>query len=165
MILKLQDFENRLLSLDEKMGPIQENTSQLSMAKSNISLTFIEIEKTHDYFRLASELGHIINRGMTDNPIIFFDVCISLCVNVWSISLNHMCNNRHALYCLVLHQAVERIIVAKAYFSQHRGMKSSLTALTTIEALLKVTTYHTMYCLQYTVCIPCTLLGNITTHN
>jgi hypothetical protein len=46
----------------------------LSTAKSNIGLTLIEIQKTNEYFRLASENGGIITKGMRGNYQNFFEV-------------------------------------------------------------------------------------------
>eukprot|EP00602_Paraphysomonas_sp_CaronLab_P002363 CAMPEP_0185033494 /NCGR_PEP_ID=MMETSP1103-20130426/22481_1 /TAXON_ID=36769 /ORGANISM="Paraphysomonas bandaiensis, Strain Caron Lab Isolate" /LENGTH=656 /DNA_ID=CAMNT_0027569775 /DNA_START=21 /DNA_END=1988 /DNA_ORIENTATION=- len=73
MLWKLRDFESRLASLDKKMLPIQNSTSKLSTAKTNIGLTFIEIEKTNEYFRLASENSSIITKGLRGNSENFFE--------------------------------------------------------------------------------------------
>ncbi len=97
MLWKLRDFDSRLLALDKKMLPIQnvrklkeifqltdhitdsicyyyQSTAKLSTAKSNLGLTFIEIQKTNEYFRLASENSTTISKGMRGNSQNFFEV-------------------------------------------------------------------------------------------
>jgi hypothetical protein len=95
MLQKLKDFENRLTKLDEELLPIQnviyilkiyfllyyvlfyvtsQSTSRLSLAKKNIGLTYMEIERTNEYFRLANESGNIVSKGPRVNFNEFFEV-------------------------------------------------------------------------------------------
>lgn len=74
ILSRLKDFEHRLSRLDQQILPIQSSTTRLSNAKKNIGLTFIEIEKTHDYFRLANDSGAVITKGLKDNFDNFFEV-------------------------------------------------------------------------------------------
>jgi hypothetical protein len=75
MLWRLQQFENRLSNLDEKMRPIQKSTTKLSASKRNVGLTYLEIEKTHEYFQLAKENSVVIANGFKQEAVAeFFDV-------------------------------------------------------------------------------------------
>lgn len=75
MLWRLQQFEHRLSNLDEKMRPIQKTTTTLSTTKRNVGLTFLEIEKTHEYFQLAKENSAVIASGFKQESVIdFFEV-------------------------------------------------------------------------------------------
>ena len=75
MLFRLQQFENRLSNLDVKMRPIQETTTILSTSKKNVSLTFLEIEKTYEYFQLAKENSIVIANGFKQDSVVdFFEV-------------------------------------------------------------------------------------------
>jgi hypothetical protein len=75
MLWRLQQFEHRLSNLDEKMRPIQKTTTTLSVSKRNVGLTFLEIEKTHEYFQLAKENSAVIAIGFKQEPVVeFFEV-------------------------------------------------------------------------------------------
>ena len=79
MLWRLQQFEHRLSNLDEKMRPIQKTTTKLSTTKRNVGLTFMEIEKTHEYFQLAKENSAVIASGFKQEPVIdFFEVSRSV---------------------------------------------------------------------------------------
>lgn len=43
MLKQLEQFENRLTILDDKMRPIQNTTSHYTKAKENIALTLLEV--------------------------------------------------------------------------------------------------------------------------
>ena len=45
----------------------------MSRAKKNITLTVVEIEKTHEYFRISSGCQSIINGGIERNYADFFE--------------------------------------------------------------------------------------------
>lgn len=75
MLWRLQQFEHRLSNLDEKMLPIQKSTTTLSVSKRNVGLTFLEIEKTHEYFQLAKENSAVIASGFKQDSVEdFFEV-------------------------------------------------------------------------------------------
>ena len=51
-------------------------TESLTRAKKNISAAVIEIEKTHEYFRISSYYQDTINNGIKRNDYVeYFDVC------------------------------------------------------------------------------------------
>jgi hypothetical protein len=54
------------------MVPIHEKTVPLMRARQNIGDTLLEIEKTHEYFRICSDLEPIISKGIKDNQTDFF---------------------------------------------------------------------------------------------
>lgn len=89
------------------MRPIQDATEHLSRAKRNITLAVVEIERTHEYFRISSMCYDVINAGIkTANYTEFFD-------------------------------AMERLASARKFFIAHREIKSSGTAIMNIDQLLK----------------------------
>jgi hypothetical protein len=89
------------------MRPIQDATEHLSRAKRNITLAVVEIERTHEYFRISSMCYDVINAGIkTQRYAEFFD-------------------------------AMERLASARKFFIAHREIKSSGTAIMNIDQLLK----------------------------
>jgi hypothetical protein len=89
------------------MRPIQTATESLSRAKQNITLAVIEIEKTHEYFRISSSCQDIISGGIkSGNYEDFFD-------------------------------AMDRLSNARKFFVSHREIKSSGSAIINIDSLLK----------------------------
>lgn len=64
------------------MRPIQKSTTTLSTSKRNLGLTFLEIEKTHEYFQLAKENSAVIANGFKHESVVeFFEVsnCMVVC--------------------------------------------------------------------------------------
>jgi hypothetical protein len=107
MLSRLQRFEERLGSIDNKMRPIQITTENYSKAKGNISSTLEEVSKTYEYFRIAADVKVIINQGYKPaTQKQFFD-------------------------------ALGRLSQAKKFFEDHREIKSSMTVLMTIDTLLR----------------------------
>ena len=51
MLIKLEKFDTKLTTLEEKMQPLQVSTSHYTRAKENIALTLVEVNKTYEYFR------------------------------------------------------------------------------------------------------------------
>ena len=89
------------------MRPIQDATEHLSRAKRNITLAVVEIERTHEYFRISSMCYDVINAGIKSRSYTeFFD-------------------------------AMERLSSARKFFIAHREIKSSGTAIMNIDQLLK----------------------------
>lgn len=108
MLLKLEKFEQRLTTLDEKMKPIQKATSHYTKAKENISLTLIEVNKTYEYFRIANEVKAVIHKGLNSNT-----------QEQYFNALNRLSN-------------------AKSFFENHLEIKSASNALTNIDVLQTV---------------------------
>lgn len=109
MLAKLEKFEHRLTDLDDKMRPIQTTTKHYTRAKENINLTLLEVGKTYEYFRVASDVKETIGVG-----------------------LNNKAHHKEFF------KSLERLSNAKIYFESHKEIKSSLTVLTTIDLLLNV---------------------------
>jgi len=78
MIHKLEGFETRLIELDRKMRPVQEETQRYTAAKDNISKTLMEVGKTYEYFRVASEVKDVINCGFAANQKAYLEALIKV---------------------------------------------------------------------------------------
>ena len=109
MLSKLEKFEHRLTDLDDKMRPIQTTTKHYTRAKENINLTLLEVGKTYEYFRVASDVKDIIALGIQNKV-----------------------QNKEFF------KSLERLSNAKSYFETHQEIKSSVAVLTTIDLLLNV---------------------------
>jgi hypothetical protein len=108
MLGKLERFEHRLTDLDEKMKPIQTTTKHYTRAKENISLTLVEVLKTCEYFRIATEVKDVVNAGFTsETQEEFFE-------------------------------ALGKLSKAKRFFETHTEIKASSGMLATIDGLLTV---------------------------
>ena len=108
MLSKLERFERRLGYLDDKMRPIQTTTKHYTKAKENISLTLIEVGKTYEYFRAATEVKDVVESGLnTDTQPEFFD-------------------------------AFRKLSNAKSFFEMHSDIKSASSVLGTLDGLFKV---------------------------
>jgi hypothetical protein len=108
MVSRLDRCESRLSVIEGKMRPIQAATDRYYRAKENIRLTLVEVGKTYEYFRIASDVRPIINAGLT------FE-------------------SRDAFF-----EAISKLSMAKKFFKDNREIKSSGTVLKNINALLKV---------------------------
>jgi len=108
MLMKLEKFDTKLTTLEEKMQPLQVSTSHYTRAKENIALTLVEVNKTYEYFRVANDVKDIINNGLNDNT--------------------------QGLYF----NALSRLSHAKNFFESHLEIKSATTALASIDILQKV---------------------------
>lgn len=112
MLTKIQRFEDRLSSIEEEMLPIQNTTATYSRAKENIGLTLSEVEKTYEYFRIATTVDSVVASGF-----------------------NLQDSQKQKEYF----QAVARLTEARTFFETHkREIKSSGSALEQIGNLLKV---------------------------
>jgi nitrate/TMAO reductase-like tetraheme cytochrome c subunit len=108
MVFRLNQSENRLSVIDENTSDIQASNEKYVTANENISRTMMEIEKTYEYFRVASEVKEIIREGLTAS------------------------NQNDYL------QAVVKLSLAKQFFESHREIKSSSSVLISIESLIQV---------------------------
>jgi hypothetical protein len=108
MLFRLNQSENRLSVIDENTSDIQASNEKYVTANENISRTMMEIEKTYEYFRVASEVKEIIREGLTAS------------------------NQNDYL------QAVVKLSLAKQFFESHREIKSSSSVLISIESLIQV---------------------------
>ena len=112
MVLKIQRIEDRLSAIENEMQPIQITTANYTTAKENIGATLTEVEKTHEYFRIAAEVDAIVNDGL---------------------ELRNQAK-RQSFFT-----AIGRLSEAKAFFKSHRKeIKSAGSALTSIDKLLTV---------------------------
>ena len=110
MLTKLQRFEDRLGSLEQKMKPIQISTATYTLAKTNVESTLKQAEKTYEYFRVASEVENDINSGLNIND-----------------------NNKSKDFYL----SITRLTKAKEFFETNRkDIKSAGSALTRIDTVL-----------------------------
>ena len=100
-------FENRLSDLDESMRPVQRATAPLSRARKNIGRALVVIEKMTEYFKITPEVTPIISIGFRDND-----------------SSSHF------------FEAVDRLITAKKFFSEHMYIKTSEKALADVVNVL-----------------------------
>jgi DNA repair ATPase RecN len=71
MLSRLDRFEKRLNNLDNKVAPIRETTTKYSRAQENIAAVITEVKKTYEYFKIAKQVGGIIESGLKD-PREFF---------------------------------------------------------------------------------------------
>ena len=60
MVHKLNSFDSRLDTMENKLKPLQQDTEKLILAKENISNTLLEVGKTYEYFRVASEVKDLV---------------------------------------------------------------------------------------------------------
>jgi len=110
MLTKLQRFEERLGSLEEKMKPIQIATAPYTLAKVNVESTLSQAEKTYEYFRVSSEVENEINSGLNIND-------------------SHKSKEFYA--------SITRLTKAKEFFENNRkDIKSAGSALTKIDTVL-----------------------------
>lgn len=112
MVAKVQRIEGRLLSIERDMEPVQNATARYTVAKENIAETLHEVEKTHEYFRIAVEVDPIIASGL---------------------------EMRNAAKKASFFNAMGRLTEARLFFKSHKKeIKSAGSALDNIEKLLKV---------------------------
>jgi DNA repair ATPase RecN len=71
MLTRLEHFEKRLSSLDEKMGPIRTTTTNYTRAQENIAAVVKEVQKTYEYFRIAKQVEGVISAGLSDQREFF----------------------------------------------------------------------------------------------
>lgn len=112
MLSKIELYEKRLSRIDDSMLPIQNRTAVYSKAKENIGLTLAEVEKTYEFFRIATSVDSVITGGL---------------------------NMQNATKQREFFEAVGRLCEAKKFFLNHkREIKSSESALESIQLLLSV---------------------------
>lgn len=110
MLTKLQRFEDRLGSLEEKMKPIQIATAPYTLAKVNVESTLSQAEKTYEYFRVSGEVENEINSGLNIND-------------------SHKSKEFYV--------SITRLTKAKEFFENNRkDIKSAGSALTKIDTVL-----------------------------
>jgi len=106
ILSRLQRFESHLTDLDDRLRPIEESTEGYIIAKQNISNTLLEVGKTFEYFKIATEVKDVISCGLSaDTQRAYFE-------------------------------ALGRLSNAKKFFESHREIKSSGTVLSTIDTYL-----------------------------
>lgn len=122
LLSKLHHVEGRLIRIETKMKPIQITTDKYSTAQENIGRTLVEVEKTYEYFRIASEAKDVINNGISSSK--------SKAHNKDDIDSS----NNHKIFF----DALKKLTNAKKFFEEHTEIKSAASVLRTIESLLKV---------------------------
>eukprot|EP01036_Dinobryon_divergens_P031317 gene31317-40691_t len=106
ILTKLQRFESHLTDLDHQLRPIEESTAGYIVAKQNISNTLLEVGKTFEYFKIATEVKDTINGGLN-------------------------ADTQREVF-----EALGRLSDAKTFFETHREIKSASSVLSTIEIYL-----------------------------
>ena len=106
MLTKLSKFESHLESLESELKPLQESTASFITARERIGATLVEVGKTHKFFRVASEVKKTAYQPFS--------------------------KDREA----EIFAAIDSLNKAKAFFENHKEMRSAGSVLMQINQLL-----------------------------
>lgn len=91
-------------------------------ARQNIGNTLIEIEKTHEYFRIAGDLEPVISKGVKDNQTDFFEALDRL--SVAQEFFNHQQNMKSTFHALAVVEALIKRALAHCVDEVERLMRT-----------------------------------------
>lgn len=101
-------FETRLVNLDQNLRPVYDDTILLSRARKNIMRTLLVLDKMTEYFKVADEVDKLVAKGLSEEA-----------------NLPDFC------------EGIERLVVARAFFTDHNDVKASDKALATVTSSLE----------------------------
>ena len=111
---KIRSLNSKMARMSNEISDLHENTSEAAKARKNISLALIEIEKTYEHFRVPEEVRRDLN-------------------NISSTTTSSSSSKRFDYL-----DAMEQIIIARAFFEEHKEIRSSASVIERIDSTVSI---------------------------